>query len=84
MKFEFYKMDKPPSLGREPSKTLWAWRLRADNGRVVAHHNQGYNSKSQMIYVLYKLFRGSKQEEALKEALSEDEKVKVALRKDQP
>lgn len=81
MKFEFYTIEVPTTRGR--NELRWAWRLHADNGKVVAHHNQGYNSKSQMVYMLFKLFSGSKQEEALRNALK-GETVKVVPRGDKP
>jgi len=77
MKFEFYGMYLVNSKGTRELR--WAWRLRADNGKVVAHHNQGYNSKSQMIKILRNIFRESPREEELEAAIG-----KVVPRGDMP
>lgn len=79
MKFELYKMYEPPATTGAKRRARWAWRLRADNGRVVAHHNQGYNSRKEMIEMLRKIFRESSVEEDLEQAIAKDV-VEVAPR----
>lgn len=69
MKFELYKVYESPAATGARRRARWAWRLRADNGRVVAHHNQGYNSYATMVEMLHKIFDGSPREEELKIAI---------------
>lgn len=47
MRFEVYRARR--GLLRRPQ---WRWRLKAKNGRTVAHGGEGYNNRADCLHAI--------------------------------
>lgn len=57
MKFEIYRELTAPSTAAAPDGQPmgdWRWRLRADNGRIVAEGGEGYKQATAMVKTLHR------------------------------
>lgn len=58
MKFELYREAKPrlpePGCIPDPEPGDWRWRLRANNGKIVAEGGEGYEHAHDMVRTVNK------------------------------
>lgn len=50
MKFEVYRENSLSLLAQGLGGSDWRWRLRADNGLIIATSGEGYRNKSDCLH----------------------------------